>query len=201
MNKSRLLLTAAIVAINPACLFAGQDMITSTSRTTVKCEVRIYKCEAETDHTDPPYLRFKDYTSFHGPIETCIRQGDPSFYYATRFFVFKDYPSSQKTVEELIAFIQEKLNRVSCPRVDLTFDDSTGDINVGYVHSGCEWSINVRDIKPEDFVWKQTRDSFSARLGYMERRKFHCASEQDAQDIESAFTRICVINAWTPSKY
>ena len=197
MNKACFVLIVAIVAINPACLFAGQDMITLTSRPTAQCEVR-------DDYTDPPYMRFKDYPSPHGSTDTSTgTQPDPAFYcpLPIRFFTFKDYPPPQKTVEELIMFIQAKLNKVRSPMVDLRFDDSNGDINLRYVHSGCEWIVNVRDIKPEDFVWKQTRDNFSVRLGPMESRKFHCASEQDAQDIESAFTRICVIHGWTLSKY
>lgn len=196
MNKTCLGLIVAIVSINPACLFAQQD-ITPTSRLTAKPDVT-------GDYIDSSYIRFKDYTSAHGSTDTCTgKLPDPALYYPIpiRFFPFKDYPSPQKTAEELILFIQERLNKAGSSMVDLTFDDSTGNIKIHYGQSGRGWIINVRDIKPENFVWKKSGDNSSVRLGGMGSRKFNCASEQDAQDIESAFTRICKMNGWTPSGY
>ena len=177
MNKACLGLIVVIVTINPASLFAQQD--------------------------ETSYIRFKDFTSQHGSTDTSTgKQPEPDLYnpISIRFFPFKDYPSPQKTAEDLIMFIQERLNKAGSPLVDLTFDDSTGNIKVRYVQSGRGWTINVRDIKSEDFAWKKSRDNSSVRLGEMGSRKFNCASEQDAQDIESAFTRLCEMNGWTPSK-
>ena len=176
MNKACLGLIVAIVTLNPACLFAQED---PTS-----------------------YIRFKDHTPQHGSTDTSTdRLPDPAFYYPipTRLFPFKDYPSPQKTAEELILFIQEKLNKVRSQAVNLTFDPSKGNIIIRYAQSGRGWSINVRDIKPEDFVWKKSGDNSPVLSGGMGSMKFNCASEQDAQDIESAFARIRVMNGWTPS--
>jgi len=206
MNKACFVLMVVIVAINPACLFAGETIITHQQRAktevrTVGCDFRIDKCETSVA-TDPSYMRFKDAPTLPGTADVGAGTADPAFYRSVPF-TFKDFQTPEKTVDELIAFIQEKLNKVNCPQVAFSFDDDTGDINIRYVHSacGCEWTVNVRDVKADDFVWKRTTDNYSERLGQMERRKFHCVSAQDAQDIESAFTQICVINGWTISKY
>jgi len=201
MNKACFVLIVAIVAIDPASLFAGETMITQTSRPTTHCDFRVDKCETSVA-TDPSYMRFKDYQSLPGPADVGSATADPTCYRPSPF-TFTDYPAPQETVEELLALIQKKLNKVNCPLVEFTFNDNTGDITLRYVRStcGCEWTVNVRDVKADDFVWKRTTDNYSERLGQMERRKFHCVSAQDAQDIESAFTQICVINGWTISKY
>ncbi len=206
MNKACFVLMVVIVAINPACLFAGETIIihqqpAKTEVRTKKCDFRIDKCETSVA-TDPSYMRFKDYPPSHGSTDVGAATADPAFYRPAPF-TFKDFQTPEVTVDELIAFIQEKLNKVNCPQIDFSFDEDTGDINIRYVHSacGCDWTVNVRDVKADDFVWKHSTDNYSDRLGQMERRKFHCVSGQDAQDIESAFTRICVINGWQPSKY
>jgi hypothetical protein len=206
MNKSCFVLIVAIVAINPASLFAGETMITRTSQTTrstTKCDFRVDKCETSVAE-DPSYIHFKDYPTIPGAADVSPATGDPALYHVSSV-IFKDYPPPPTTVEELLALIQEKLNKVNCPLVEFAYDDTTGDITIHYVHSDCDcdcdWTVNIRDVKADDFVWKRTKDNYSERLGQMERRKFHTANARDAQDIQSAFTQICVINAWTMSKY
>jgi len=177
MKKTCLGLMVAIMMINPACLFAQEEIT-------------------------PAYLRFKDFTPAHGSPDTSLgKDPDPTIYYPipVRFSPFKDYPSPDKTAEELIMSIQEKLNKADSSMVGLAFDDSTGNVIIRYAQSGRGWIINVRDIKPEDFIWKKGGDTSSVRLGKMGSRKFHCANEQDAQDIEAAFARIRVMNGWMPS--
>jgi hypothetical protein len=198
MNKACFVLIG-IVAINPASLFAGETMITQTSRPSTKCNFRVDKCETSVA-TDPAYLRFKDGTSIPGPADVGPGKSDPGFYRPSGAFLNYPAPPQTPTIEELLALIEKKLS--NCPEVEFTFDDDTGNITLRYVHSdcGCEWTVNIRDVKASDFVWKRTTDNYSERLGQMERRKFHCVSEKDAQDIESAFTQICAINGWTISK-
>ena len=199
MNKACFVLIVAIVAIYPASLFAGETMITRTSRPTTGCDFRVDKCETSVAK-DPSYMRFKDGTSIPGSTDVGSATADPAFYRSSNV-TFRDYSPPQQTVEELLALIREKLS--NCPEVEFTFDDTTGDVTLRYLHSacGCEWTVNIRDVKADDFVWQRTTDNYSERLGQMERRKFHCVSEKDAQDIESAFTQICVIKAWTISTY
>ena len=199
MNKTCLVLTIVIVAINPASLFAGETMITQTSRPTTGCDFRVDKCETSVA-TDPSTIHFKDGISIPGPTDVGSATADPAFYRSSSV-VFQDYaPLQQQTVEDLLALIRKKLS--NCPEVEFAFDDTTGDITLHYLHSacGCEWTVNIRDVKADDFVWKRTTDNYSEQLGQMERRKFHCVSERDAQDIESALTRICTINGWQVTK-
>jgi len=64
MNKACFVLMVVIVAINPACLFAGETIIThkqpaKTEVRTDECDFRIDKCETSVA-TDPSYMRFKD---------------------------------------------------------------------------------------------------------------------------------------------
>jgi hypothetical protein len=198
MNKTCFLLIVAIVEMNSASLFAGETMITHTSPPPTKCNLRVDKCETSVA-SDSSYVRFKDGTSVPGPGDVGSATADPTFYRPLAT-TFQDYPAPQQTVAELLALIQEKLS--NCPEVEFSFDDTTGEITLRYIHSscGCEWTINIRDVKADDFVWQRTTDNYSERLGQMERRKFHCASAKDAEDIQSAFTRICVINGWTITK-
>jgi len=193
MNKACFVL---IVAMSPASLFAGETMITQTIRPTTRCDFRVDKCETSVA-TDPSYVRFKDGTSRPGPADVGATSVDPGFY--VPLDTFQDYPTGQKTptVEELLALIRQKLS--DCPDVEFAFDEDTGDLTVRYVNSPCDcaWTVNVRDVKANDFVWKRTTDNYSPRLGQMERRKFHTSNEKDAQDIEAAFTQICAIKGWT----
>jgi hypothetical protein len=194
MNKACFVL---IFAMSPASLFAGETMITQTVRTTTKCDFRVDKCETSVA-TDPSYVRFKDGTTRSGVVEVGTTTADPTFYLS--FNTFQDYPAQQTpTVEELLALIRQKLS--NCPDVEFTFDEDTGDLTLHYVNStcdcNCDWTVNIRDVKANDFVWKRTTDNYSPRLGQMERRKFHTTSEKNAQDIESAFAQICAIKGWT----
>jgi len=194
MNKSCLVLIAGIIAINPATLFAGETMITPTTRPTAGCDFRVDKCETSVS-TDPSYMRFKDGVAINGSTDIGSGTADPAFYRSSSI-TFRDYAPLQPTVEDLLALISKKLS--NCPEVEFTFDETTGDITIRYLHSACncDWTINIRDVKADDFVWKRTTDNYSEQLGQMERRKFHCVSEKDAQDIESAFNRICAIKGW-----
>jgi hypothetical protein len=203
MNKSCFVLIAAIVAINPAALFAGVTMTTQTtqtSRSSANCDFRVDKCETSVAE-DPSYIRFKDFPVNAGTLTVSPATGDPTRYHACAV-VFKDLPPPPTTVEDLLALIEKKLNKVNCPEIQFSFDEDTGDITVRYVHSACDcdWTINIRDVKADDFVWKRTKDNYSEDLGQMERRKFHTANEHDAQDIQSALSQICTINAWTINK-
>jgi hypothetical protein len=190
-----------ILAMSPAALFAGETMVkrtTYTTRTTTKCDFRVDKCQTSVA-TDSPYVRFKDGPLPLPPAGSSSASGDPSYYQST--FAFVDYNfSPQPTIEELVALIRNKLS--NCPEVTVNYDNDSGDITVHYLKSACgsdcDWVVNVRDVKADDFVWTRTADNYSPYLGQMERRKFHCTSEKDAQTIESACAQICKINAWTP---
>ncbi|MCE0523201.1 MAG: hypothetical protein LV480_09855 [Methylacidiphilales bacterium] len=195
MNKTCFVLIILIAAINPASLFAGETMTTRTTPPPSGCNFRVDKC-ATSVATDPSYMHFKDGASIPGPTDVGPAQGDPSSYRASAL-TFRDYAAApQPTVDDLLALIRKKLS--NCPEVELTFDDTTGDITLRYLHSscGCEWTVNIRDVKAGDFVWQRTTDNYSEELGQMERRKFHCDSKDDAEYIQSAFSRICVINGW-----
>lgn len=194
MNKACFVL---LVAMTPASLFAGETMITQTIRPSTKCDFRVDKCETSVA-TDPSYLRFKDGISRSGPLDVSPAAGDPGFY--VPLDAFQDYPTLQKppTIDDLLALIRNKLS--NCPEVEISFDEDSGDLTVHYLKStcdcNCDWTINVRDVKPTDFVWKRTTDNYSPRLGQMERRKFHTTSEKNAQDIESAIAQICALKGW-----
>jgi hypothetical protein len=199
MNRTCFLLVTVIVAIYPASLFAGETMVTQTTRPPTKCDFRVDKCETSVA-TDPSYVHFKDGTT-QSEIEINSASADPACSCSCPSdFAFQDYSTHQPTVEELLDIVRQKLG--NCPPVEFTFDETTGDITLHYVNSpcGCEWTVNIRDVKADDFVWVRTTDNYSEELGQMERRKFHCANAQDAQDIESAFNRICVINGWQITK-
>ncbi len=196
MNKACLVL---IVAMCSAPLFAGETMVTQetqTYRTTNGCNFRVDKCETSVA-TDPSYIRFKDGKP---PliVGTSTASGGSSQYQSS--FLFADYASSpqQPTVEELVALIRNKLS--NCPEVTVKYDDDSGDITVHYLTStcncDCDWVVNVRNVKADNFAWKRTRDNYSPYLGQMEREKFHCTSESDAQKIQSACEQICKINSW-----
>jgi hypothetical protein len=194
MNKACLVL---MVALSPASLFAGVTMVTQTTLPRVGCDFRVDKCNTWVT-TDPSYFHFRDGISIPGPTDVGPANGDPTLYRAS--FGFKDYaPLHSETVEDLLVLIRAKLS--NCPQVEFSFDEDSGEITVHYLHADCDcdWSVNVRDVKASDFVWTRTTDNYSPRLGQMERRQFHAASEQDAQDIRAAFARICVINNWTIS--
>lgn len=199
MNKACFVL---MVVLCPATLFAGETMVTRTTqttqtiRTTTKCDFRVDKCETFVA-TDPDYFHFKDGRASLVPVGNCSASGDPSLYKSS--FGFVDYHALQQpTVDELIALIRSKLS--DCPEVTVTYDDCSGDITVHYLKStcdcDCDWVVNVRNVKAGDFVWKRTFDNYSPYLGQMERQKFHCLSEEDAQKIESACEQICKINNW-----
>src|SRR5471030_987461 len=116
MNKACFVLMVVIVAVNPACLFAGETIIThqqpaKTEVRTVGCDFRIDNCETSVA-TDPSYMRFKDYPTFPGTADVGAGTADPAFYRPVPF-AFKDFQTPEKTVDELIAFIQEKLNKVN----------------------------------------------------------------------------------------
>jgi hypothetical protein len=198
MNKTCFALVIGIVVINSASLFAGETMTTQTTLPPAGCNFRVDKCETSVA-TDPSYMVFKDGVSIPGPADVGANPGDPSCYRSSSI-TFKDYPAPEPTVKDLLTLIRQKLS--NCPEVDFTFDDTTGDITLRYLHStcGCEWTVNIRDIKADDFVWQRTTDNYSERLGQMERRKFHCVSEQDAEYIQSAFARIRAINGWQISE-
>lgn len=197
MNKASF---ALILALCPATLFAGETMVTRTTHTTrtTGCDFRVDKC-ATSVATDPSYIRFKDGTPPLSRAGTITTTGDPTAYKSS--FAFADYAAAphQPTVEDLLALIRNKLS--NCPEVTVSYDNNTGDITVHYLKTecncNCDWVVNVRSVKANDFVWERTRDNYSPYLGQMERRKFHCTSEQDAQAIESACDQICKINSWT----
>jgi hypothetical protein len=193
MNKACFVL---FVAISSTSLFAGETMVTQTTTTTrsTKCNFRLDPCETSVAN-DPSYFRFKDGTPPASAGESSL-SGSVSSYRST--FTFKDYTPQPQTVEELLALIRSELS--NCPEVTVKYDCDTGDITVHYLNSSCDdcdWVVNVRNVQADDFVWKRTSDNYSPLLGQMERQKFHCASEQDAQKIESACTDICKINNWT----
>jgi hypothetical protein len=188
-----------IAALSPVSLFAGVTMVTQTTLPRVGCDFRVDKCNTWVTE-DPSYFHFRDGISIPGPANVGSANGDPTLYRAS--FGFRDYaPLHLETVEDLLTLIRAKLS--NCPQVELSFDEDTGDITVHYLRTNCDcdcdWSVNVRDVKAGDFVWTRTTDNYSPRLGQMERRKFHTASQQDAQDIQSAFAQICAINNWTIS--
>lgn len=195
MNKACLVL---IVALSPATLFAGETMVTSpTIRPATGCNFRVDKCDTSVA-TDSAYVRFKDGTPPAPAAGTSSASGNPSLYKSS--FVFMDYSSApqQQTVEELVALIRSNLS--NCPEVTVFYDNDSGNITVHYVKStstDCDWVVNVRNVKAGDFVWTRTTDNYSPYLGQMERQKFHCTSEQDAQKIEAACQQICKINSWT----
>lgn len=193
MNKACLVL---IAVMSPAPLLAGVTMVTQTTLPPGKCDFRVDKCQTAVA-TDPSDFIFRDGPSRPGPADVGPGNGDPTLYRSK--FGFKDFaPPRTETVESLLALIRSKLS--NCPEVELSFDEDTGDITVHYLHSecdcDCDWTVNVRDVKTSDFVWVRTTDNYSPRLGQMELRKFHAASEKDAEDIQSAFAGICAINNW-----
>ena len=199
MNKACLVL---IIAMCPATLFAGVTMVTRTTQTTrtTRCDFRVDKCETSVA-TDPCYFHFKDGRTPLAPVGYLDR-GDPSYYSQT--FIFHDYVAvpRQPTVEELVDLIRSKLS--NCPEVAVSYDEDTGDITVHYLKTNCDcncdWVVNVRDVKADDFVWQRTTDNYSPYLGQMERRKFHCLSQEDAQKIETACEEICRDNVWPMDK-
>ena len=176
-------------------------MVTQTTRTSTKCDFRVDKCETSVAN-DSSYVRFKDGTTPLAPSGTGTPNGDPSQYQST--FLFQDYaaPSQQPTIDELVAQIRSELS--NCPEVTVTYDNDTGDITVHYLETtcdcNCDWVVNVRNVKADDFVLKRTSDNYSNYLGQMERRKFHCKSEQSPQKIESACAQICKLNNWSTFK-
>ena len=188
-----------MAVLSPASLFAGVTMVTRTTETR-GCDFRVDKCNTWVT-TDPSDFIFRDGAAIPGPNELGAATGDPTL--CRGAYGFKDYPPLHaETVEDLLAQIRAKLS--NCPEVSLSYDEDTGYITVHYLVTtcddcDCDWTINVRNIKSSDFVWKRTKDNYSPRLGQMELRKFHAASEQDAHDIQSAFAGICVINNWTMS--
>ena len=199
MNKACFVL---IVAMCPATLFAGETMVTQTTHTTsTKCTFRVDKCETSVAN-DPAYFHFKDGRAPLPCGDLGSVSADPAQYKSAFNFVDYDSPSQQQTVKDLVALIQSKVG--NCPEVTVAYNDDSGDITVHYPTStckcNCDWVVNVRNVKANDFVWKRTTDNYSPYLGQMERQKFHCASEQDAQKIESACAQICKINSWTMYK-
>lgn len=198
MNKACLVL---IVALCPATLFAGETMVTRTTiRTTTGCDFRVDKCETSVA-TDPAYVHFKDGSAPLVSAASGSASAEPSRYQSS--FTFANYASSPpQTVEELVALIRSKLS--NCPEVAINYDEDSGDITVHYLKAtcdcDCDWVVNVRNVTADDFVWKRTTDNYSPYLGQMERRKFHCTSEQNAQAIESACQQICRINSWAMFK-
>ena len=194
MNKACIVL---IALMSPASVFAGVTMVTQTALPPGKCNFRVDKCETSVA-TDPSYIHFKDGQTAGGSTDVGTAIGDPSFDGSR--FPFKDFTVvHHPTVEELLAIIRNKLS--NCPEVTVGFDEDTGDLTVHYLKStcgcDCDWTVNVRNVTEDDFVWKRTTDNYSPRLGQMERRKFHCTSETDAHDIESACAGICTLNEWT----
>jgi hypothetical protein len=200
MNKACFVL---MVAMCPANLFAGVTMVTQTTQTystTTRCNFRVDKCQTSVA-TDPSYIVFKDGKAPMAPAGSGTA-GLPPQYETPFLFVDYDTPSQQPTIEELVALIRSKLS--NCPEVTVNYDNGTGEITVHYPTStcdcDCDWVVNVRDVKADDFVWTRTSDNYSSYLGQMERRKFHCTSEENAQKIESACEQICKINSWTMYK-
>ncbi len=199
MNKTCFVL---IVAMCPASLFAGETMATHTTirtTTSTKCDFRVDKCETSVA-TDPSYVTFKDGTA-PSAADPSTAAADPELYKSS--FKFVDYSSSsQETIEELVALIRSNLS--NCPEVTFNYDEDSGDITVHYLTAtcdcDCDWVVNVRNVKVDDFVWKRTSDNYSPYLGQMERRKFHTTSEENAQKIELACRQICKINSWAMFK-
>jgi len=196
MNKACLVL---IMAMSPVSLFAGVTMVTQTTLPPGKCDFRVDKCQTSVA-TDPSYVHFQDGAPQSGSTDIGSSTADPTLCRSS--YGFKDYPAiHSETVEELLAAIRAKL--ANCPEVEISFDEDTGDMTVHYLRTecdcDCDWTINIRNVKTSDFVWTRTTVNYSPRLGQMERRKFHAASERDAQDIQSDFARICAINNWTMS--
>ena len=192
MNKACFIL---MVAMSPATLFAGETMVTETTRPTTNCDFRLDKCET-TVATDPSYVRFKDGTPGLAPVGTGTAVSASSYQSS---FNFVDYSAPlQPPTEDLADLIQSKLS--NCPEVTVKYDDYSGEISVHYLKPtskcDCDWALNVRDVKADDFVWVRTSDNYSPYLGQMERRKFHCDSQQDAQKIELACELVCKNNAW-----
>jgi len=201
MNKACLVL---IVAMCPATLFAGETMVTQTTqttRTTTRCNFRVDKCETSVA-IDPDYFHYKNGTLIGGPVSPGGAGANPAEYEAS--FTFLNFGPPPPPVEDLVALIRSNLS--NCPEVTIQYNDDTGDITVHYLTStcdcngNCDWVVNVRNVKADDFVWKRTTDNYSPYLGQMERRKFHCTSEQNAQKIESACEQICKLNNWTMYK-
>jgi hypothetical protein len=194
MNKACFVL---IALMSPVSLFAGEKMVTETTLPPGKCDFRVDNCQTSVAE-DPSYLHFKDGKTNGGSTDISPNTGNPAAYWA--HFHFRDYTATKHlTVDELLAIIRGKLS--NCPDVRVDYDDDTGDLTVHYQTStcgtDCDWIVNVRNVTADDFVWKQTTDNYSPRLGQMERRKFHTTSETDAHDIETACAEICSINSWT----
>lgn len=188
-----------IMAMSPAGLFAGETMVTQTTRSTYGCHFRVDKCETSVA-TDPAYVRFKDGTPGLPPVGTGTAGVPPS---DQTSFNFVDYSAPlQPTVEDLASLIQNRLS--NCPEVTVKYDEDSGDITVHYLNTtckcDCDWVVNVRDVKADDFVWNRTRDNYSPYLGQMERRKFHTYSQQDAQKIQMACEQVCRNNTWLTYK-
>jgi hypothetical protein len=203
MNKSCFVLIGAVVAMGSVSLYAGETMVTrTTTARTTGCDFRVDKCQTSVAQ-DPDYLRFRDYTTVPGTSTVSPELGNPACYRGSSV-TFRDYAPPPLSVEDLLAQIREKLNKVNCPQVDFKFDETTGDITIHYIKTSCDcdcdWTINIRDVKPNDFIWKRSTDNYSNRLGQMERPKFHTASEKDADDIQSDLSQICTINAWQLNK-
>jgi len=187
--------------MGPATLFAGETMVTRTTqtqRTTTRCDFRVDKC-ATSVANDPDYFHFKDGAIIGGSVSIGSASMVPVPYRET--FTFVDFAPQPPTVDDLVALIRNNLS--NCPEVTVKYDDDTGDITVHYLNSpcgDCDWVVNVRNVKADDFVWERTRDNYSPYLGQMERQKFHCTSKEDAQKIQSACEQICKINSWAMYK-
>jgi hypothetical protein len=194
MNKMCFVL---MVAMSPASLFAGVTMVTQTTYSSAKCDFRVDKCQTSVA-TDPSYVHFKDGKAMPG-ADVGAANGDPAAYRST--FGYADYPALQKPLD-LLTLLRSKLS--NCPEVTVTYDEESGDITVHYLHStcdcDCDWVINARNVSADDFISTRTTDNYSNRLGQMELRKFHTATDLDAQDIVSACARTCAINGWTMSQ-
>ena len=176
-------------------------MVTQTTQTTTGCNFRVDKCQTSVA-TDPAYVVFKDGKAPLAPAGSGT--AGPGYAPYEPPFAFVDFaaPSQQPTVDDLVALIRSNLS--NCPEVTVKYDNGTGEITVHYLTAGkdcdCDWVVNVRDVKADDFVVKRTSDNYSPYLGQMERRQFHCTSEQGAQKIASACEQICKLNGWTTYK-
>jgi hypothetical protein len=188
-----------MTAMSPVPLLAGVTMVTQTTTTSSTCNFRVDKCETSVA-TDPAYVHYTDGSTI-SPTGGRSGSGDPTKYETT--FTFVDYSiPRQPTVEELVALIRSKLS--NCPEVTMAYDADSGNITIHYLNAtcdcNCDWIVNVRNVKNDDFVWKRTSDNYSPHLGQMERRQFHTRSEQDAQAIQTACAQICKINNWDTYK-
>jgi hypothetical protein len=125
-----------------------------------------------------------------------------------------------KTPDQLVKFIQERLAKGDPSRsVDFTFDPKTDDVKLTYGgyfgtdQGGQSMTIKITNMKPDDFQWEKSGDNPSKLdVGLYEEvpvqggvvkapTKLKCANEQDASDVASAFTRLCTMSGWEPSKY